>query len=527
MTTQQTNLSELSNDERFSIYNALISGCMHLFSKGKLQLDIFNSLKVPFATLAKQDPIFLAHLAAYTALGESKDLTLMSVYFNFLSDADGQPFFPGSTLTKPNLRQVSAALTQNLAPNQLVRLFEVARMKYEVPGLLPFGSHAPQILWGAGRNSIIYRENELQLIRGIKRAGLTNKYIQCYRYAHMTPTREAAGILGWKQRGRDIVKESFSFDGLSAKKIAEYISANKLSPTVAIPMLGANQMNAEIAKALLQNSSGNQAVILQNMFRDRGFLEIPEINALFITKVKTATTAVDRMDTLSKNQNDDAKKAMAEVRSEVRKKTVGNIGKVFIHLDLSSSMHAAVDFAKNSGSIFAECVANPETNFGWAGFTSTTVKFPKPQSFTKEGFHAALYGVVARGSTNIFAAYPEARRFGADVDVYITDQGHTDGDINASCRRVVEAHGRPTAVVIINFGTARETRLQDAFQKLGIPVTIIDPKALTSSALVASSIATAVKGQTAIIDQILETPLPRLPKWYNSKTMREAYTSRI
>jgi len=108
-----SNIPEMTDDERLRIYDFLISGCTHLFSKNVFQAEKFKQIAPSFMKLAKEDPYFLAHFTAWAMKNDSKDLKVLSIFFNFLNDANGEPFFLGSTGRKPNLRLVSSAWFKN------------------------------------------------------------------------------------------------------------------------------------------------------------------------------------------------------------------------------------------------------------------------------------------------------------------------------------------------------------------------------------------------------------------------------
>jgi len=143
-----------------------------------------------------------------------------------------------------------------------------------------------------------------------------------------------------------------------------------------------------------------------------------------------------------------------------------------------------------------------------------------PKGFKKEDFHAALYGVTAGGGTDCFACYEHARQFGAEVDVFVTDEGHRAADFGDRVRQYHERNKgvpKPRAVMVVHFATSDEGHAVEAgFKVNGIPVVVVKPEAIMESALVAQSIATAMHGELATIDEIMETPLPRLPKWWDS-----------
>lgn len=525
MTTNAANIAlpEYTDQKRLAIYKLVISACTHLYSKGKLQEDKFKEAAKTFADLAVNDPIFMAHFTAWSSKKDSKDMKVLSVFFNALNDANGTPFFKGSKKNKPNFREASYALLQTLDPHLALRVLELCHMRFEVPGVLNNSRHFPTGMKTAFRKYLHYRENNEDMLRGIKKSGLSKKFMWIYRLTRTAPSDEAVAILRWKQKdGRKIDMENLpDFSKKTSQEIADELEKNKLSPMVAMSVIPKDKMTAKVAKVMLQNCSGNQTIILYNWFARNGFLDVKSIKDLFKDKVKEATTAVDRIDTLTKDADVEDKKEMALARSERRKSVAKtqDIGKVFVHIDASGSMQAAIEFAKNNASLLAECISDPVNNFRWGLFGTKGRELNVPKEFTKEDFYAALYGVTSNmGQTDCIALYPNARKFGAEVDIYVTDQGHNIGTIH---KRIEEFHeknptiSKPKAAVIIDFGNGRND-LEESLKRVGIPVAIIKPEALKESALVAQSIRSAMVGEMAIIEEILDTPLPYLPKWWNT-----------
>ena len=522
MTVQRDTLPEYTDDKRLQVYKLITSACTHLYSKAKLQKEVWNEVAPLFAELAKHDPIFLAHLTAWSMRQDHKDLKALAVFFNTLSDADGTPFFPGAKKNKPNLRQVSLAILQQLDPHLALRICELANMRFSVPGLLNDSRHFPTSLRKAYAKYLRYREENPDMLWGIKRAGLSRKLRDLYRLSHVCPSDEAASILKWEQKdGRKLVMQNLpDFAAMNSKEIAEKLLESRLSPQIALSVLPKEKITTEVAKALLTNATGNQSIILYNWFNRNGFMDVKSIKELFKEKVKTSTTAVDRVDTLTKDADEADRKELAQVRSEKRKATarIADIKRIFMHIDQSGSMSAAIEFAKDKASIIAECVNDPKDNFRWGLFGSVGRELKLPDGFTKEDFHATLYGVHTSGSTDCIALYPKARAFGAEVDVYITDQGHNIGAIQ---KRINEFHAanpsavKPRAAVIVNFGPATGGQLEHDLRAVGIPVALLMPNALNESALVAQSVRNAMVGELAIIEEILDVPLPSLPNWWN------------
>ena len=517
-------LEEYSDQKRLEIYKLITSACTHLYSKGKLQEAKFKDAAKTFADLAIHDPIFMAHFTAWSAKQDSKDMKVLTIFFNALNDANGTPFFKGSKKNKPNFREASYALLQTLDPHLALRVLELCHKRFDVDGILNNSRHFPTGMKTAFRKYLHYREGHADMLRGIKKSGLSKKFQQIYRLTRTAPTDESAEILNWKQKdGRELDMESLpDYSNMTALEIAEDLTNTRLSPMVAMSVIPKNKMTSRVAKALLQNCTGNQSIILYNWFARNGFLDVKAIKALFADKVKEATTAVDRIDTLTKDADASDKKEMAAARSTRRKKVTrdADIGKIYLHIDASGSMQRAIEFARETAALFAECVNDPSENFRWGMFGTRARELEVPEEFTKEDFHAALYGMRANmGQTDCVALYPHARKFGADVDVYITDQGHNIGTIH---KRIKEFHEKyedvpkPRAAVIVDFGGGMRTTLEDSLRKVEIPVAIIKPEAMKESALVAQSIKAALVGELAVIDEILDTPLPRLPRWWRS-----------
>jgi len=517
----ENQLSYMNDTERLAVYNTIVDGCKHLWSKGKLQEDRLETVMASFVELAEKDPYFLAHFTSY-AINKlpSKDLKVVATFVNALSDADGTPFSAGSEYKKPNLRTISQAAIQELDPKLVGRVIELANRKVAL-GSRPQGTHFPRSLKTAIKKYLKFREANPKALVGIKRAGLSKRYQNLYRNTRTSPSNDAARTLGWAQKGGNhneksskVKSDLFDFEGLSNVEIAEKIRANKLAPTAVLGALP-GKITPVIAAAVLEQATGDQAVILTSMLEEQGLLKNKDVKAVYNQKIASAKNALDRVEKIKTELDSDIEKTLKSAKSVKRKKDVGDIGKIFLHLDVSSSMSEAVALAIETGSIFAECVSNPEKNFHWGLFNDYGRRLPTPESFEKEAFMKALYGIHPSGMTDCLALYKEARTLGCDVDVYITDQDHNGKSISRTIQEADNAGlGRPKAVVVITVGRWRKTCVKDGFEAVGIPVTDLKPEALQESALVSQAVKTALLGANAVIDEIMKEPLLTLPKWW-------------
>lgn len=519
-------LSYLNDSDRLKVYETLTKGCMHLWSKNKLQMDRFKTVMDTFINLADKDPYFLAHFTSYAMTKlRSKDLKVVSLFANALSDADGTPFViteeggivRNSEYFKPNLRQVTQAGLQMLEPKLVLRVIQLANLKMSLGERYKEGTHFPKSLKTALKKYLKYRENHLQMVKGIKKAGLRKVLMNLYRLARIAPSTEVAEILRWDQRdGREIKKsQALSFENMDDIDIAKKIREEKINPIVALGVLP-EKISPVIAVAILEQATGNQAVILHSLFDKQGLLKHEEVVDLFTEKLKTAKDALDRVDRMNTNMNKDVEKALKQAKSEKRKDEFGEVGKIYVHLDISPSMESAIEFAKQKGAIIAECVKNPEKNFFWGAFNHKFRPLKKPKTFTQGAFMQILYGLKCSGSTNVMACYKQARFLGCDIDIFITDQEHNHGSIEKYFE-----YGKPRVAVIVHFASntfsnGKDGPLYNALIKNDIPTAILEPEKLTESALVTQAIKTAVVGAVATIDEIMQTELLKIPDWWES-----------
>lgn len=518
----------LPNEERLKAYQLILNGCSHIWGRkeveGKLLRGFQEDRALPLLSvlvpLTKTDPMFLAHLTSYAIRRtENKDLQVFTTYTNALSAADGTPFSPGSKYLKPNLREVSAAAMHMMNVPLVARLLEVSSFKYGVNNFLNESRHFPTFLKTAFQKYIKYRESNPNSLRGIKEGGLAPMFMNLYRTLHLHPADEAAAILKWQQKDKEIVFENTrfaDFSTLSDLEIAEKIRAEKL-PALGVLANLPRKISPVIAVALLEQASGNQVVILSTLFEEAGILKDKEVLKLYEEKIKTATTALDRLKAVEAVQSQAIKQAINTTRAEKRQEQTAGLGKIYLHLDFSGSMSDVQQFASERGAILAECVNDPTNNFGWGAFGTQGMPLPLPQEFVKDAFSAVLFQVPGLGGTDCFQLYPTAREFGADVDIFVSDQLQMAGELGPRIRKFHEENPnlpKPRACVIVNFGGRGKGAIQEAYEENEIPVAVLTPDSLTEPALVLESVRAALQGPMAVVDSIMQEPLLKLPRYY-------------
>jgi hypothetical protein len=512
----------LSSQERLEAYQFIVDGCSHIWSKGEMQTPKALAALQRLLPLSQKDPYFLAQLTSYVMRKSMhKDLQVFTAYANSLNSANGTPFSPGSKYMKPNLRVVSAAAVQMMDPKIASRVLEVAEMKYAIPELLNESRHFSTTLRTALEKYLKYREANIHILKGIKKAGMTGYLKYMYTGLHLSRSPQSAAIMRWREKGKDTKFEDtiFNFKDLTDLQIAEKIQKEKLPVLSALSALP-RKLSPVIAVALLEQATGNQAVILRTAFEDAGVLKDEEVMKLYEEKIKTAKTALDRVDTIAQNASQAVKDVMVKARAESRQAETAGLGKVFIHLDISTSMNRALEVAKDRGSIFAEMVNNPTENFRWGVFSSNGGILPLPQEFVRDAFASILFPITCGGMTDAFALYDTARKAGSDIDVFISDGGHNTGDLEDKIRHYHRTHPamvKPKVMIWVmtaGDGGGIADTIKRAYEENGIPVVSMHPDTLTESALVVQAVKSAMVGPTGIIDEIMSTELLKLPEWY-------------
>lgn len=519
-------IKTMTSQERLDAYNLIINGCMHLWSKNKLQEDKAQKVLDQLIPLTKKDPYFLAHLTSWAMTNRkeaSKDLQVFLTFVSTLSDADGSPFSAGSSYKKPNLRYIGWASLQMLEPKLAERVLQLALRDFGVDDHLENVQHFPKGLKRAFATYLKYREENLPMVEGIQKAGLGNVLKRLYQRTHTKPSEDVARILRWGQKDGsvEIADVEPMFEDMDDLEIAEKIREEKMTRITVLGELSKinRKISPVIAVAMLENSTPDQVVIMRATLEDAGILTDPEVKELFENKVRDAKSTLDRVANVSKNASEEVKKILKDARADKRKETMSGIGKVYIHLDTSSSMQVAVDIAKKIGAIIAEMVPNPSENFAWGTFDDRGRQLPLPQEFAEDAFAAVLYGVTAQGMTDGLANYAEARNFGADVDVFISDGGHNAGDIQSRINKFHRDNPdlpKPKAMVFIPTDRWFNGEIIRGYEASDIPVATLDYTKLTESAMVAQAVKVAMQGPLTTVDNIMDTKLLDLPEYYYS-----------
>ena len=502
---------EQQNDYRLSVYQQIVAGCKHLYSKSKLQVNVFQDLMSVLYPASQGDALFVVKLAAYMAdksKNQDRDLRLLSIYANALNVCDGQPVRAGSQVRKPNYRKVSGFLLDALDPKYFYRLASLQTVKWKTEPEAPEASHFP----GSFRRAM-RRYLETMPIWMLKRhveAGYKRWLKDAYRLLHTSPDKhfnpkEVYSLLNWKPKGvRDwqIEREVLSFAGMDDDLIVERIVAEKIQFQKVMSALD-RQPTPEMLAAVLENGliKPNQALINQKLFYDSGLLEDQKYLKMF-QELVTQATIVDRVTELTKNMEPEDREFFRKLKAEKRREQFkeAGIGRICLAIDISSSMYGAIELAKRTAATVAEIVGDPQ-NFVWGVFNTRWQElniYPE----TEDHAIAALTGISPSGMTDLSRPLTMVQRSKpVDVFIYVTDGQQTTGFCDIS--------NIPKPVVVnvrVGWDGARWLQWLD---RNGIDHVEIKPEVLQQKALVVETLKRAVKGKYAIIDEIMAYDMSR------------------
>lgn len=493
-----TEFVEQTSEQRLAVYNSMTGGVLHLYSKGKLQIDKTIDFLQSFYPLTQDDPLFLVQLCVWlNARSESSDLKRIVTYLNSLSSGDGTPFIVGGSMMKPNLRLVSHVMLNKFDPKEINRLVQFRRLKWSFSKSGIPSVHFP----GSFRRAL---ENYLLSLSPTTMQKHVNKQfgrhlVSAFKTLQIVPSPEVAKVLRWKLRGSDKIEGTGNpFDGLSSKEAAEYILKNGVSFRKALSQTASPDVI--ILQALLEMASPNEAVVQFSLFEKSGFLSVPELSEMYYKKVSKAGRVVDRMDRISAPESEKSK--LAEMRTSIRRDKVKSSGfdeEFFLDIDISHSMSRAIVFAREYAATLCDIFGAEK--FRW-GYFNTIGKEINTKPTSKEAALKALFGIAANGGTDCFVNYNKIQSSNRPASVYmwLTDGGHI-GSAPSIATNV------KTAVVVGLPGTSYD-RLTGILRKAGVNVVNINPEVFKTSNLLVESLLTAVRGHTAIIDEIMDFPLP-------------------
>jgi len=501
---------ENQNDYRLSVYQKIVAGCKHLFSKSRLQPDVFQDLMNTLYPASQGDALFVVKLAAYMAdkkKNQDRDLRLLSIYANALSVCDGQPVRAGSQVRKPNYRKVSGLLLDALDPKYFYRLASLQTVKWAVDSR-PEAAHFPGSLRRAMQR---YLETiPLWMLKRHVEAGYKRWLRDAYRLLHTSPDKhsnpkEVYSLLNWKPKGaRDwqIEREVLSFAGMDDDLVVEKIVAEKIWFQNVMSALD-REPTPEMLAAILENGliRSNQALINQKLFYDSGLLEDERYLKMFQELVSKATV-IDRVTELTKNMEPEDKEFFRKLKAEKRREQFkeAKIGRVCLAIDVSSSMHSAIELAKKTAATVAEIVGDPE-NFIWGVFNTNWQElniYPE----TEDHAIAALTGISPSGMTDLSRPLAVVQRSKpADVFIYITDGQQTVGFHNLG--------DIPKPVVVNVKVNWSENYWLGWLENNGVDHVEIEADVFQQKALVVETLKRAVKGKYAIIDEIMAYDMSR------------------
>jgi hypothetical protein len=530
------------------------------FRKAGIFPEVAEWMYRQVAEVYKLDNEFAARWASHAFGQEHRDLKVVLAAFMLVQARKGDPVLDAGKVAfhDEDYRDVGEAMLlltdkdKNMSPKLLLRVREIltmpaiAKMNFDL-GFAKTDRHPFYGRWETVvQKWLSFREGNPKMLNGLIKGGMRKTVQDLARYAHYKPVApKFFELLRWEQHqskkghrtlaiGTEIAKAE-TWDALTEKEICEKITAEKfgwMAIVARIPKtVGVTQ--AIMAAAIESGSFSNKHLIIATpTLEELGLLQVPEIKAKWEKAIKeaddmraaniaTRVKSKEVQEKLSEAADNALKKATEEVTKNLR---------VYFMVDISSSMHGAIEAAKGYLSRFLQ--GFPPDRIHISTF-NTVGKVIEIKHASAAGVENAFRGVAASGGTDYGAGILVLQNFRpkADEDVlffFVGDEGHMATDF---VRAVQNSGLNPLAfglVPIVSHQYGRADKVRVTAAKLGIPCFEVDEKvfadpyaiprtirnlvAATPVGQVGYNIAKATPRLT-LVDTIMKTKLLTKPQW--------------
>jgi len=499
---------------------------------------------------------FAAKWASYAFGQEHRDIKVVLAAFSLVQSRKGDPIKEAGEVlfNDDDYREVGEAMcliTQGryLDAKRLLRIHTLLTLPQiaEVNRELGFGRSARKPFLGrwpkAVEKWLRYRENNPKVLEGLVKGGYGSTVRELARKVHYKPdTPKFFEILGWKQSqaddGRRSVaigqewEKSESWDDLKEADICQRIEAEKPSYKVIVSRVPSSVgiTRAIMAAAVEAGSLSNKDLIIATpTLEELGLLQVQDIKERWQNAVRAAED--QRAANIAKNvKNKETKESLQEAADTAMKTAVEEVTRglrVYVFVDISSSMHMAIERAKTYIEKFLQGFPAERLHvavFNTKGYEVTI------RHASQAGVNQAFRGINAAGGTDYGSGVLalQGHRTQDDEDALFIFVG--DEVANPFHHAVQITNLNPVAFGLVpvtspDFGRGQAVRA--TANALGIPCFEIDESIFedayavprTIRNLIAATPVTAGIAQVratprkTLVDTILETKLLQKPAW--------------
>lgn len=440
--TQTPNVGGVSEqDFRLNILNALL----------QTPHKNFEPYIPLFAHVAKTDPLFFGHLAAwYSKNGTVRDLQQLFVAFLSTSTFGAEH------------REAGLAMLMNLPPFQVENVLGILKGKKRsgkfVKGV---ANTVPRSFRTAVKDYLRKRESDrdffdataltarrsLRTLYGSLRIK-PNDYAQAILFDNKPPEGSRVAALKKIAESNDVVEQ------------ARLVVENKIPFRVAVTIM--KDMSAPSLAALINAMSPQDVINALNMLKQRGATDNPELRKLIDAKLKQAKTdkRVSALKTREALKNSDVDAELAALVTEVgdRRMTSGQKikKKTALLIDKSGSLDQAIEVGIQLAAVIApNCVGGLDV------LAFDTMVYPiKSKGNNLSDWEAAFKGIIAQGGTACGAPIAKLIRDGNVVEqiIMVTDQGENDRPyFTPELQKYSKQFGVEPNVILLNVGNASAT----------------------------------------------------------------------
>ena len=457
------------------------------------------------AEIWELDHEFAARWASYAYVQRSKDLKVVLTALMLVQSRKGDPVRDGDeTFYDLDFRDVGEAMIllydkkagNHLDPKLMLRVRDVLTL----PGIVainrklgfgksdrnPFYGRWPRVV----EKYLRFREENPALLRGLVKAGMSGMVRDLCRKSGYKPSGpDFFKTLGWKQAqakdghrtlaiGQEVEKTA-TWEGMTEEEVCKRILSEKPNYKVLAGVLPKGALTRAAMAAAVEAGcmSPKDLIILTPSLEDMGLLKDPDVKAKWDAAMKVQkdmraaniarrVKSKDVADALNEGADEALKEAIAEVLPDVR---------IYFMVDRSSSMHGAIEAAKEHVSKFLQGFPPDRVHVSVFNSTGQEIQIRKASA---AGVANAFQGVHASGGTDYGAGIRAIQKHkplpGEDVlFIFVGDEQapNFNGEVLRSGLKPM-AFGFVKVVSGRDYGSA----VRDTARSLNIPCFMIDER---------------------------------------------------
>lgn len=287
------------------------------------------------------------------------------------------------------------------------------------------------------------------------------------------------------------------------------VMENNIPYTIAVSVLP--KLDAASGIALVSVMSDQEALNSRAWLERSGLLAVPEVKAVYLAKVANATRSVATADHRKSAQgsNAEVQEAVDKAKQRAVDKSEKIGGNVALLIDISGSMHTAIDVAREFGTHIAPLCSGELGVFAFNDSAREILRDEASKHDLKR-WQGELALLRAAGNTSIGSGLALALQNGYMPEhiVIVTDCGENSHPVYSEVLdRYAKSAGVLPHTTVINLGNERNDFLT-SLERLGYPLDVFSTHGQDYYVFDAIKGVLVGKGAKLLVERINEMPFP-------------------